>query len=132
MQMANPETMRVLDVIGGKPTVEATGQIRFHVLPEESFSLKSAIGSVTIDAKVVKELVEDYGKSIVLERMKDHGLYAIIEQQMARRIEVAVKTVTQGLERDIVEKIKDAVLKRAADAAAAVPIRVVVTIDSAA
>ncbi len=128
--MTSQEILRTRTTVGGPTPANPNAPIRFHVLPEDSINFKAALGSVTLDTKTVRELIEDYARAVVVERMNELRLYEVVESQMARRVEVAMKTVTGSLERDVLDAVRKRIIERAIAAAEAVPL--VVHVDAGA
>lgn len=78
------------ETIGGSPSV-AGGDTTWHLMPQDSFNFKNSVGSVTVDGKVVRALLESYLKGVVESRLQDMRLMERVAAELDRRVELAVK-----------------------------------------
>lgn len=88
---------------GGKDPNRPYGSkpVEFHILPVDSESIADSLGRIEVSPQVVRETMEEMFKGIIKEKCDRFKLVEIIQQTMARRIEVAVKNVMMSLEKDI-------------------------------
>jgi hypothetical protein len=88
------------------------------------------IGKITIDAAVVRQKMDEYLLGVVRERMECIDGHKLIEQIVARRVEVAVKNATHALDKAITEAAIDEMRKKVREAVAAMTVSASITVGA--
>ena len=104
--------------------------VTFHVLPEPSNELRESLQSFQIDPTIVREKLDEFFKGVIEERFAQFKMDERIQQQMERRIEVAVKSIMPRLEAEVNAMAIQQVRERAKQMLAAMPITVDVRVGS--
>lgn len=106
------------------------GNTTWHILPEGSESINDAIGRVEVSKDEIVRLLNQAMREIVQARIEEHGIEALVFGQVERRVEVAVKSMAQNIDRRVHEAAASAISKRVAEVVSGLRISVNVTIEN--
>lgn len=101
---------------------------KWHILPIGSSELKDSMSEVAIDSDVVSELIEEYLRGVVIERLDMFNVNERIAQSLDRKIEIAVKGVTARLETEMARVATEAMRMRVKEKVAAMKLEITVKI----
>ena len=121
---SNNERMLEATQIVDKAKPLVPGEVLFHMLPEQCFALKSALGSIVLDNRVVAKLIDEWAKGVVTSRLEDLGSDVYIRQQFERRIEVATKNAFGRIEADLLRIATEMIRKKLSEVVASMPLEV--------
>lgn len=125
----HPEHMKVLKGhYGVEPPSKSDQPLNVELFAYNDRGMKDSVGKFAVDAEVVRAKLDEFLRDIIAERFKEMKLDAVIETVVQRRIEVAAKAVSQGLEATMATKAREMMSQRLADAISAVPLQVDVSI----
>jgi hypothetical protein len=72
----------------------------------------NSFGQFKMDGRIVREMLEEFLEGVIKERFKDVGGEKIIADIVERRVEVAAKRASEGLDRELLELSRAALRKR--------------------
>jgi hypothetical protein len=124
--MAKEPRMRELVVLNQKPLI-GPNTCSFQVTPEGMRLVAdeittNAFGQFKMDGRIVREMLEEFLQGVVKEKFEMLNGDKIVADIVERRVEVAIKRASEGLERELLELAKTALRKRLTEEVAKMPL----------
>lgn len=109
-----------MDQITFKPEPDGSGRVG---IVRERGTLE-LISSATLSANEFRNAVDSYLREMVAKRLNDLGVEAMVEKELGRRVEVAVKAHAARIETDVRVSVQEAIRKRLVEVAQRIPLEI--------